>query len=58
MSPRRLSVDQRRMSIDPEAPLPDHETTFRRALDHELQRISAFYEKKVQQKLYIFLGSF
>ena len=25
----------------------DGETTFRRALDNELERISAFYEKKV-----------
>ena len=50
VSPRRLSVDQRRLSVDPEAPSPDHETNFRRALDHELQRISAFYEKKVQRK--------
>ena len=40
------------MSIDPEAPLADHETTFRRTLDHELRRISAFYEKKVQRKLH------
>ena len=47
VSPRRHSVDQRRASIDPEALSPDHETNFRRALDHELQRISAFYETKV-----------
>ena len=53
VSPRRLSVDQRRVSIDPEALLADHETTFRRTLDHELRRISAFYEKKVQRKLYV-----
>lgn len=31
--------------------MPDHETNFRRALDHELQRISAFYEKKVRQHI-------
>ena len=39
--------------MDPEAPLADHETNFRRALDHELQRISAFYEKKVGRKLLV-----
>ena len=57
VSPRRLSVDQRRVSTDPEAPLPDHETTFRRTLDHELRRINAFYEKKVQRKLHTSLCS-
>ena len=49
-APEVRLVVRRRLSVDPEAPSPDHETNFRRALDHELQRISAFYEKKVQRK--------
>jgi len=35
------------LSADPEAALAEEEANFRRLLDAELQRISAFYEKKV-----------
>jgi len=35
------------LRADPEAALTDEEANFRRLLDAELQRISAFYEKKV-----------
>ena len=44
-SPRRTDDDVEAISVEPI--MLDGETTFRRALDNELERISAFYEKKV-----------